>query len=178
MSEGTLGFSVLRFWLFFDRFFGFCAKWLLFIGFGVRCGLRIFRFLASGFSVFVQNNSGFSVLLSSLRSAFSSIWLASTCTVYRQNPTSLQTPSIFRVRSHSPFLYLLVTDCNQAGAGLDALKSGKNKSDKKEKGERKKWDCVYVATFHHLAVVQGITVLMEEDKTIDARSVKRDSGQP
>ena len=67
---------------------------------------------------------------------------------------------------------------SSAGAGLHALKSGKNKSDKKEKGERKKWDCVYVDTFHHLGVVQGITVLMEEDKTIDARSVKRDSGQP
>ena len=38
--RGTLRFSVLRFWLFFlDRFFGF----------GVHCGLRIFRFLASGF---------------------------------------------------------------------------------------------------------------------------------
>ena len=105
--------------------------------------------------------------------------------MYRQNPTSLQSLIIFWVRSHSPFLYLLdkliqlsVTECNQAGAGIDALKSGKNKSDKKEKGERNKWDCVYVATFHHLEVVQGITVLMEEDKTIDARSVKRDSGQP
>ena len=34
-----------------------------FFGFGVRCGLRIFRFLAL-FSVFVENNSSFSVLLS------------------------------------------------------------------------------------------------------------------
>ena len=54
-----------RFWLFFDRFFGFCVKRLRFFGFVVRCGLRIFRFLAFGFrfSVFVQNKSGFSVLL-------------------------------------------------------------------------------------------------------------------
>ena len=33
----------------FDYFFGFCAKRLWFFAFGVRCGLRIFRFLASGF---------------------------------------------------------------------------------------------------------------------------------
>ena len=74
MSEGDIGifgFAVLA--IFLDRFFGFCAKRLLFFGFGVRCSLPIFRFLASGFSVFVENNSGFSVLLSSLRSAFSSI---------------------------------------------------------------------------------------------------------
>ena len=38
-----------RFWLFFDRFFGFCVKRLRFFGFVVRCGLRIFRFLAFGF---------------------------------------------------------------------------------------------------------------------------------
>ena len=36
---GALEFSVLRFQLFLDRFFGF----------GVHCGLRIFRFLAFGF---------------------------------------------------------------------------------------------------------------------------------
>ena len=39
--RGTLGFSVLRFWLFLDRFFGFCAKKLQFFRFGVHCGLRI-----------------------------------------------------------------------------------------------------------------------------------------
>ena len=46
---GALGFSVLRFWLFFRsvfRFFGFCAKNF---GFGVHCGLRIFHFLEFGF---------------------------------------------------------------------------------------------------------------------------------
>ena len=30
-----------------------------FFGFGVRFGLRIFRFLSIRFSVFVENNSGF-----------------------------------------------------------------------------------------------------------------------
>ena len=34
---------------FFDRFYGFCVKRRRFFGFGVQCGLRIFRFLASGF---------------------------------------------------------------------------------------------------------------------------------
>ena len=50
LMRGALGFSVLRFWLFFlDRFFGFCCKRLRFFGFGGHWGLRIFRFLASGF---------------------------------------------------------------------------------------------------------------------------------
>ena len=41
---GIFGFAVLAiFWI------GFCAKRLRFFGFGVRFGLRIFRFLASGF---------------------------------------------------------------------------------------------------------------------------------
>ena len=34
---------------FVDRFFGFRAKRLRFFGFGVHCGLQIFRFLESGF---------------------------------------------------------------------------------------------------------------------------------
>ena len=37
---------------FLERFFGFCAKRLRFFGCGVPCGLRLFRFLASAFSVF------------------------------------------------------------------------------------------------------------------------------
>ena len=44
---GIFGFAVLA--IFLDRFFRFCDKSLRFFGFGVRCGLRIFRFLASGF---------------------------------------------------------------------------------------------------------------------------------
>ena len=59
----------------------FCAKRLRFFGFGFRCGLRIFRFFSIRFSVFLENNSRFSVLLSNvvlglscLGSGFSSIW--------------------------------------------------------------------------------------------------------
>ena len=44
---GIFGFAVLA--IFLDRFFGFCCKRLRFFGFGGHCGLRIFRFLASGF---------------------------------------------------------------------------------------------------------------------------------
>ena len=44
---GHWDFPFCGFGYFLDRFFGFCAKRLF--GFGVRCGLRIFRFLASGF---------------------------------------------------------------------------------------------------------------------------------
>ena len=46
---GHWDFRFCGFGYFLDRFFGFCAKRLWFFGFGVRCGLRIFRFLASGF---------------------------------------------------------------------------------------------------------------------------------
>ena len=42
-----------------------------FFGFGVRFGLRIFRFLSIRFWVFVENNSGFSVLLSIVVFGFS-----------------------------------------------------------------------------------------------------------
>ena len=42
LTRGALGFSVLRFWLFSV----FVPKDF---GFGVHCGLRIFRFLVSGF---------------------------------------------------------------------------------------------------------------------------------
>ena len=45
-KEGDIG--IFGFGNFLDRFFGFCAK-RRFFGFGVRFGLRIFRFLASGF---------------------------------------------------------------------------------------------------------------------------------
>ena len=52
--RGTLGFSVLRFWLFFRSVFGFCAKRLRFLGFSVHRGLRIFRFLSIRISVFLE----------------------------------------------------------------------------------------------------------------------------
>ena len=46
---GHWDFRFCGFGYFLDRFFGFCAKRLRFFGFGVHCGLRVFRFLASGF---------------------------------------------------------------------------------------------------------------------------------
>ena len=70
---GHWDFRFCGFGYFLDRFFGFCAKRLRFFGFGVRCSLRIFRFSVSGFrfSVFVEDNSGFSVLLSNVVFGFS-----------------------------------------------------------------------------------------------------------
>ena len=47
--DGGIGFLVLRFWPFLDRFFGFCTQKLRFFGFVVHCGWRIFRFLTFGF---------------------------------------------------------------------------------------------------------------------------------
>ena len=46
---GHWDFRFCGFGYFLDRFFGFCCKRLRFFGFGGHCGLRIFRFLASGF---------------------------------------------------------------------------------------------------------------------------------
>ena len=48
-KEGALGFSVLRFWLFFRSVFRSLLQKTSVFGFGGHCGLRIFRFLASGF---------------------------------------------------------------------------------------------------------------------------------
>ena len=61
LVRGTLGFSVLRFWLFFRSVFRF---W---------CSLRFadFSFFSIWFSVFVENTSGFSVLLSNVLFGFS-----------------------------------------------------------------------------------------------------------
>ena len=47
MKERDIG--IFGFGYFLDRFFDFYARKLRFLGFSVHCGLRIFRFLASGF---------------------------------------------------------------------------------------------------------------------------------
>ena len=59
---GHWDFRFCGFGDFLDRFFGFCAKRLRFFGFGVPCGLRLFRFLASGVRFLVEVTSSFSVL--------------------------------------------------------------------------------------------------------------------
>ena len=46
---GHWDFCFCGFGYFLGRFFGFCAKRSRFFGFCVRCGLQIFRFLASSF---------------------------------------------------------------------------------------------------------------------------------
>ena len=69
--RGTLEFSVLRFWLFFRSVFRFlCWKTSVF---RFWCSLRFadFSFFSVWFSVFVENTSGFSVLLSNVLFGFS-----------------------------------------------------------------------------------------------------------
>ena len=64
--EGGLGFSVLRFWLFFRSVFRFlCQKTSVFRFWG---SLRFvdFAFFSIWFSVFVKNTSGFPVLVSDM----------------------------------------------------------------------------------------------------------------
>ena len=64
--KGTLGISVLRFWQFFRSVFRLlCQKTSVF---WFWCSFRLgdFSFFSIRFSVFVENNSGFSVLLSNV----------------------------------------------------------------------------------------------------------------
>ena len=71
LGRGTLGFSVLRFWLFFRSVFRFLYQKTSVFRFW--CSLRFadFSFFSIRFSVFVENNSGFSVLLSNVVFGFS-----------------------------------------------------------------------------------------------------------
>ena len=65
--EGGIGsFGFVHMAIFLDRFFGFWAKRLRFFRFW--CSLRFadFSFFSIRFSVFVENKSGFSVLLSNV----------------------------------------------------------------------------------------------------------------
>ena len=53
-GEGHWDFRFCGFGYFLDRFFGFYSRKRRFHGLGVHCGLRIFRFLASGFRFFTK----------------------------------------------------------------------------------------------------------------------------
>ena len=53
------------------RFCGFGYLLDRFFGFGVHCGLRIFRLFSNWFSVFMKNTSVFTVLESDMVSGFS-----------------------------------------------------------------------------------------------------------
>ena len=95
-NEGVLGFSVLRFQLFFRSVFWFLYQKLRFFGFGVHCGLRLYLFSASGFRFSRKIPAGFRIwypmqfsdlisdavfdfsYLTYLGSSFSSIWAAIT----------------------------------------------------------------------------------------------------
>ena len=71
VRRGTLRFSVLRFWQFSRSVFRFlCQKTSVF---RFWCSFRFadFSFFSIQFSVFVENNSGFSVLLSNVVFGFS-----------------------------------------------------------------------------------------------------------
>lgn len=60
--RGTLGFSVLCFWLFFAMCIGFCAKKLIrFLNFGVHWGLQTFLVLALGFRFLSKILAGFRI---------------------------------------------------------------------------------------------------------------------
>ena len=69
--RGTLGFSVLRFWLFLDRFFGFCAKKTSVFSFWSPLRIADFRFLACDFRFSRKDTNGFSDLISDAVFGFS-----------------------------------------------------------------------------------------------------------
>ena len=71
VRRGTSGFSVLRFWQFLDRFFGFLCQKISVIRFWCSFRFADFSFFNIRFSVFVENNSGFSGLLSNVVFGFS-----------------------------------------------------------------------------------------------------------
>ena len=71
LGGGHWDFRFCGFGYFLDRCFGFCAKRLRFFGFGVHCGLQIFRFISIWFSVFVEVTCGFSGLLCDVVFGFS-----------------------------------------------------------------------------------------------------------
>ena len=80
---GHWDFRFCGFGYFLDRFFGFYSRKRRFLGLGVHCGLRIFRFLASGFRFsqkYLISDAvfGFSCL-TYFGSGFSPIWTAITC---------------------------------------------------------------------------------------------------
>ena len=64
-KRGILQFSVLQFWLFFKSVFWLLSRKTFF---RFWCSLRFadFSFSSIGFLVFVESNSGFSVLLSNV----------------------------------------------------------------------------------------------------------------
>ena len=64
-----MGFSVLRFWQFFRSVLRFFVP--KDFGFWVLVFVSVFLFFSIRFSVFVENNSGFSVLLSNVVFGFS-----------------------------------------------------------------------------------------------------------
>ena len=71
IRRGALGFSVLRFWIFFWSVFRFlCQKTSVF---RFWCSMRFadFSFFSIWFSVFVENTSGFSVLVPDVVFGFS-----------------------------------------------------------------------------------------------------------
>ena len=59
--RGALEFSIFAVLAIFKIAFGFCAKKLRFFGFGVHCGLRIFRILAFGFRFSRKILTGFRI---------------------------------------------------------------------------------------------------------------------
>ena len=61
--RGALGFSVLRFWLFFRSVFRFLLQKTSVFRFWWSLRFADFSFFSIWFSVFVKNTSGFSVLV-------------------------------------------------------------------------------------------------------------------
>ena len=66
-----MGFSVLRFWQFFRSVFRFLCQKTSVFRFWCSVLFADFSFFSIRFSVFVENNSGFSVLLSNVVFGFS-----------------------------------------------------------------------------------------------------------
>ena len=71
LLRGALGFSVLRFWLFFRSVFRFLLQKTSVFRFWWSLGFADFSFFSIWFSVFVKNTSGFLVLVPDVVFGFS-----------------------------------------------------------------------------------------------------------
>ena len=98
--RGALGFSVLRFWLFFRSVFRFLLQNTSVFRFWWSLQFADFSFVSIWFSVFVKNTSGFSVLVPDVVFGFSYFVLfwVSVSVRFEQHliSNSRETPKLFR----------------------------------------------------------------------------------
>ena len=94
-KSGALGFSVLRFWLFFRSVFRFLLQKTSVFWFWWSLRFADFSFFSIWFSIFVNNTGGFSVLVPDV--VFVLFWVPVSVRFEQQlGSNSCKTPKLFR----------------------------------------------------------------------------------